>query len=161
MAVTASSPVFGEFKILCDSIALVYHESRNVRHLVRQNLLDQQPWRFVVSLPTGSDDAWRVIRPLRDKAFRTQSAGDAQRVFKTRFQVSLQDLVLMFEDENWRHAKFFGGNAWAGITKLTIQLANTLQSENIESACEMAILLRTSRHNTGTMEEKLFCLDRS
>ncbi len=50
-----------EFDVLCDTLALIYHESRNVRHLVHQKLLNPQPWRFVVSLPTNRDDAWYEI----------------------------------------------------------------------------------------------------
>jgi len=37
------------FNLFCDTVALIYHESRNVRHLSRAGLVDPEPWRFVGS----------------------------------------------------------------------------------------------------------------
>jgi hypothetical protein len=90
------------FNTLCDTVALIYHESRNVRHLVHKNKVDGEPWRFIVSLPTNRDDAWREIIALRDKALESTLVDSVLLVFERRFDVSLHDLEEMFGNENWR-----------------------------------------------------------
>jgi lipopolysaccharide biosynthesis protein len=149
-----------EFNVFCDSIALIYHESRNVRHLLRKGLLNPEPWRFVVSLPTNRDDAWRDIAPLRNKA-RALSVDDALDVFKTRFHVSLSDLSDMFANENWRHAAHYGGNAWAGITKLAVQLAEALRSKDVAAVFQIASQLKEAQHNTGSVQGKIAQLEKN
>src|SRR5262245_17873513 len=93
------------YSLFCNTVALIYHESRNVRHLSHAGLLDPEPLRFVVSLPTDRNDAWRQIAPLRDKARQPVSVDGALNVFESKFQVSLADLLEMFGNENWRHAR--------------------------------------------------------
>ena len=149
-----------EFNVFCDTLALIYHESRNVRHLIRAGLLNSEPWRFVVSLSTNRDEAWREIAPLRDKARRTLSVEGALDVFTTRFHVSLRDLSEMFANTNWRHAKLYGGNAWTEITKLTLQLAEALQSKNRNVVYQIANQLKRARHNTGSLQEKIARLEK-
>lgn len=150
-----------EFNLLCDSVALIYHESRNVRHLLHAGLLNPDPWRFVVSLPTNRDAAWRQIVPLRDKARKTLSVDGALNVFELRFHVSLLHLSEMFSNENWRHARFYGGNAWARITDLAIQLAGALRNEDGGPAHKTAMRLNEARHNTGSVQQKITKLEES
>lgn len=150
-----------EFNVFCDSVALIYHESRNVRHLLREGLLSPEPWRFVVSLPMNRDDAWREIAPLRDKARQTLSVDGALNVFKGRFHASLIDLAEMFTNENWRHAKLYGGNAWAGITELAVQLAEALRSKDRDAVYRIATQLKEARHNTGSVREKIARLEKT
>lgn len=147
--------------MFCDSIALIYHESRNVRHLLGAGLLNPDPWRFVVSLPTNRDNAWREIAPLRNNARQSLSVDGALNVFKSQFHVSLIDLSEMFANENWRHAKLYGGNAWAGITKLAVQLAAALQSKDWGAAYKIATQLKEARHNTGSVQEKIARLEKT
>lgn len=148
-----------EFNVFCDSVALIYHESRNVRHLLSAGLLNPDPWRSVVSLPTNRDDAWREIVPLRDKARQTLSVDDALNVFKSRLHVSLTDLSEIYANENWRHAKLYGGNAWAGITRLAVQLSEALRSKDRDAVCKIAAQLKEARHNTGSVQEKIARLE--
>ncbi len=144
-----------EFNVFCDSVALIYHESRNVRHLLRAGSLNPpEPWRFVVSLPTNRDDAWREIAPLRDKARQTLSVDGALNVFKCRFHVSLIDLSEMFANENWRHARLYGGNAWAGITGLALQAAEALRSKDGDAVHKISTQLKEARHYTGSVQER-------
>lgn len=150
-----------EFNVLCNYVALIYHESRNVRHLLSKGFLNREPWRFVVSLPTNRDDAWREIAPLRDKAQQNLSVDGALNVFKSRFHVSLIDLSELFANENWKHAKHYGGNAWAGITRLAVQLAEALRSKDRPAVCKIAMQLKESRHNTGLVQEKIAQLDKA
>ena len=144
-----------EFNVFCDSAALIYHESRNVRHLLAKGLLNPEPWRFVVSLPTNRYDAWCEIAPLRDKAQQTLSVDGALNIFKSRFHVSLIDLSEMFANQNWRHAKLYGGNAWAGITRLAVQLADAMRNKDVGVVCTIATQLKEARHNTGSVQEKI------
>lgn len=148
---------FGTF---CDALALVYHESRNVRHLVRGEYLDSDPWQYLVSLPRSRDAAWREVAPLRDEAKASGSVDSALKVFEVRFRVSLTAAAEMLADENWRHAKFYGGNAWARISQLTISLARALAANEAESTDEVASKLMDSQHNTGSVRDKLSSLDR-
>jgi len=149
------------FRTLCDVLALIYHEARNVRHLVRQGLLDREPWRFVVSLPTDREDAWREITGTRDKAKKQVSVDGALRLFDSRFHVSLHDLEQMFANENWRHAKEYGGNAWAGITNLAAKLADAMRNQEMEGAERIMTELRNAHHNNGLLFEKLARLQKA
>lgn len=148
------------FNTLCNIVALIYHESRNVRHLVNQNLLVREPWRYVISLPTNPDDAWREIARLRDKALKATSVDSALLVFESRFHVSLSDLKDMFANENWRHAKLYGGNAWESIVNLAVQLVDLLRSNNVVLAQKIETQLKNARHNTGLVYEKIVRLEK-
>jgi hypothetical protein len=143
-----------DFDMLCNAVALIYHEGRNARHLIRAGLLDEGRWRYLVSLPANRDDAWREIAPIRQKALAAPSADAALMEFESRFHVSLQDLADMYANENWRHAKLYGGNAWALIVGLTVKLAIGLRSGNA-AVGEIVAALKGARHNTGSFSEKL------
>jgi hypothetical protein len=149
------------FDYFCNGLALVYHESRNVRHLIRQGLLDETMWRFIVSLPTNRDEAWRQVSPLRDKALESRSVEAALRLFEERFRVSLEDLSEMLANEHWRHTKNYGGNAWANIVRLVIDLGTALRNSEESAAAELASQIKNARHNTGSVYEKLERLERS
>src|SRR5438128_2052655 len=118
------------FNVLLDSVALIYHESRNVRHLVNGKWLSPEPWRNIISLPTNREDAWHEIAPLRDKALQATNLDQALKIFETRFRRSLPELEELFSNSNWKHAKLYGGNAWVNITKLAIALANALRNRD-------------------------------
>jgi hypothetical protein len=108
----------------------------------------------VVSLPTNRNDAWTALVPIRSLALAAPSVDHALGAFQTRFRVSLDDLAHMFANENWRHAKLYGGNAWAVITRLAIRLAEGLRSENT-SVDQLVRELEDTRHNTGFLADKL------
>lgn len=144
---------------LSDYISLLYHEARNVRHLIRAGHVSSEGWEKIINLPNNRNDAWKAIQPIRSSAKQSESAAECLRVFEQRFGADLGTLQKMFEDANWRHAKMYGGNAWARICATVSQLAEALRSEQIleqEVALEM---LRHAEHNTGTVESKLLKLD--
>ena len=147
-------------EVLCNVVTLIYHEARNVRHLVHERLLPSEKWRYLVSLPTNRSDAWRTLVPIRAVALASPSAERALGAFETRFRVSLAALADMFANENWLHAKLYGGNAWAVITRLAIELAEGLRGEN-ESVDRLVRELEDARHNTGSLAEKLDRLERA
>lgn len=146
---------------LCDAISLVYHEARNVRHLVHKGLLSHERWRFLVALPTNREAAWREITAVRENAKKQVSVDAVLKVFHGRFHVSLHDLEEMFANDNWRHAKMYGGNAWAGIANLTAKLADAMRMQEVEAAQCIMTELRNSRHNTGSLCEKLARLQKA
>lgn len=49
-------------------VSLVYHEARNVRHLIQCGVIEQDPWKLVVALPGNKYKAWRAIQDIRAKA---------------------------------------------------------------------------------------------
>ena len=79
------------FKVLCDTVALAYHEARNVRHLTKAKLVDQQPWRFLISLPNNRVDAWREIVPVEPNQRKpfplTRRSGYSKDIFTYRCKI--------------------------------------------------------------------------
>ena len=67
----------------------------------------------------------------------------------------------MYTNGNWRHARSYGGNAWARIAELAIELADALRSENEMAATEIMAKLQTIRHNNGLLTEKLASLEKA
>jgi len=155
----AASETPNPFKRFCDVVALIYHEARNVRHLVRKGLFQEQQWRFLISLPINREDAWDKISAVRGEACKQSSADGVLRVFQNRFRVSLHDLREMFANQNWRHAKSYGGNAWAGITDLAMALSDAIRKDRADEANELLAKLEIARHNTGSLSEKLAKLE--
>lgn len=143
------------FTILCDTVALAYHEGRNVRHLVREGLIDEECWKYLISLSNDRNDAWRQMSTTRDKARNIGSVDGVLQIFEDRFKVSLNDLAEMFANENWHHAKLYGGNAWAKIVILILELAEALRNEDIQLIQQVITDLKESRHNNGLLFDKL------
>lgn len=139
-----------------DYVSLMYHESRNVRHLVRGNHISSEGWESIMSLPTNREDAWRVVNQ-----FATSLPNDAPTVlskFADRFGRNLDQLIVLFENENWRHARNRGGHAWARIGSKVRTLAEALTEGKTERAKEIEQDLQMERHNTGTVQNKLAAL---
>ena len=66
----------------------------------------------------------------------------------------------MFANQNWRHARLYGGNSWAAIVRLALQLAEGLRAED-PAVHEVIASLKSARHNTGTLSEKLNRLEKA
>src|SRR3989442_15115044 len=49
-------------ELLADGLALVYHEARNVRFLIRASVIPATGWEKLVALPTNRVDAWKKIQ---------------------------------------------------------------------------------------------------
>jgi hypothetical protein len=144
---------------LADYVSLLYHEARNVRHLIRANHISADGWEKIVNLPTNRDEAWRAIQPVRNEARKAESASTCLAAFEQRFDVDLEGLQLLFENPNWRHAGLYGGNAWAQIAASVSQLAHAVQSGEVSDQDVAMSALRSARHNTGTVDAKLQSLD--
>jgi hypothetical protein len=131
-------------------VALLYHEARNVRHLVRAGFINKDRWRYLVSLPVNRDDAWREIEPFRAAARTAASADDVVSVFEERFRINVEDVVTMLGDANWRHAGSYGGNAWKSIGVSVMELRAALRAGNADAAKELVVKIRSAhRYRLG------------
>lgn len=130
-----------------------------MRHLIREGLLEPEPYSRLTSLPTNKFKAWKVVTPLREEAAASQNVQGALRVFCTRLGLTLPELATLFKHEGWRSAKV-GGNAWADITGAVNDLANALDSGDSMEASSLVERILEMRHNTGIVGEKLDLLDK-
>jgi hypothetical protein len=142
-----------------DLLALIYHEARNVRHLVRQGLIPEQEWRSLISLPANRIEAWKRVSQLRDAAYAQASPDGVLKLFQNQFHVCLYDIRKMFANDNWRHAKAYGGNAWAGITDFAIALAAAIRERHPDETEYLLAELSKLRHNNGFLMDKLVELE--
>ncbi len=144
-----------------DFMTVVYHEARNVRHLTKGGVVDGQLYERIIHLDIDRWDAWRKLQPLRVAAKKARSAEEAESVFSNRFGKRLEDLVDLFENPNWRHAKLYGGNRWAGITRAVVEFKGTIEAEDSDRASQLQEHVRGMAHNTpgGTVGGKIRELD--
>src|SRR6266536_1194309 len=114
-------------ELLADFITLVYHEARNVRHLVKDGSLDLSGLEKLISLPKNRDAAWGELQSFRVQAEKQQTANEACEVFAHRFGKTLGDLKNIYANSNWKHSKKYGGNAWESIAKDALSLAQAIE----------------------------------
>jgi hypothetical protein len=151
------------FELYCAALALSYHEARNVRHLLHAGHLGpaKQQWQKLTNLPSNRNHAWREVASVMHEAKATGTVVDASQVFVRRFGVTLEDLRAMFENENWKHHRLFGGNAWGSIVSEVLALRDSLRLQDQEDISKHASLLSTARHNTGSLRDKFDELSRN
>lgn len=142
-----------------DFLTLCYHEARNVRHLARAGLLDRAPYRLVIDgLAEERIQAWKQLQHLRDAAGRATSARKAEEVFGRHFAVSLECLVTLSENRNWKDTRR-GGNKWAEINRAVIKLRDAIDQADEELMANLLTNIPLMCHNTGRLDEKLESLD--
>jgi hypothetical protein len=144
---------------LSDYVSLLYHEARNIRHLISDGHVKKEGWEKIVSLPRNRDKAWRIIQPFRISAKQAASASECLHVFEQRFDKDIEALQKMFNAPNWKHAKFYGGNAWAHIAGTVSDLVQAINSGRTPEMDVALDDLRKAEHNTGSVESKLHELD--
>ena len=142
-----------------DLVALIYHEGRNVRHLVKKgHTVDPKFLSLRDGLATNRCEAWKQIQPLRLEAGKAQSGREVERIFERRFNLTLDDLVVLYADLSWRGTSF-GGNAWLPIARKVTQVRDLLDSGRKNEADRLIDLILESYHNTGKISDKLEDLD--
>lgn len=149
----------GVISLLSDGLALVYHEARHVRFLIRARHRPGAGWEQLVSLPRNRVEAWRAIWPVRESAARRPHAGDAARLFEERFGRSLEDLQVLYADPHWKHATAVGGHAWRDVASSVIALRDAIDQAPpgvVDPACAR---LLGARHNNGLVRDKIVELD--
>jgi hypothetical protein len=139
-------------------LCLVYHEGRNVRHLIKAGYLEVSPYERLRQLPNNREKAWEAIQGLRAQASSTGSVVRACRVFERRFDIALEPLAKLYEDEQWSDAPY-GGNQWARITRTLIELRDALNREDSEQAIVLLERIPLMSHNNGEVGKKLRRLD--
>lgn len=144
--------------LLVDYIALVYHEARNVRHLVKGHTVEHEQWKYLVALPVNKHKAWEELHSTRLEAKNAETVRNALLPFERRFQVELEELQALYGHPAWRNSAC-GGNAWKKITELVQLLSAALQEGQWEEADRLLSALADARHNTGLVAAKLHLLD--
>lgn len=140
-------------------VALAYHEARNVRHLVRAGHLDKARYALLISgMPTNRQEAWKALEPLRRQAATASSAREAETVFQRKFDLWLEDLVVISEDPHWSGTQR-GGNRWAEIDRTLIVLRSAIDQQDKKRTTELLEQLPLMSHNTGRLGEKLQLLN--
>ncbi|MFC2028871.1 hypothetical protein ACFLTX_02980 [Chloroflexota bacterium] len=146
------------YAFFVDSLCLVYHEARNVRHLIRSKLIDAKGWDRIISQPTNRDKAWNAIQPVRRKALEKGNPEEAAKVFTDRYGVGLSYLKVLYFHSGWKGSRT-GGNAWSKLTNLVEDLLCALTESDQQKVEETVTKLQLAHHNTGSFQDKLEKLD--
>ena len=143
-----------------DYVTLVYHEARNVRHLVRDGHVEKESYkRIISSLSENPEIAWQQLQRVRIATKKAKSTKRIEKIFQDRFGKDLEELVVLFRNPEWRHAKLRGGNEWAKVTRAVIEFRDAIETNNVGRASELREYIRGMDHNTGKVEAKLYKLD--
>lgn len=85
-----------------DLVSLLYHEGRNVRHLIKDGKPVEPKYLTLRDrLATNRYEAWKQIQPLRQEAAKAKSATSVVQVFEHKFKLTLDDMVSLFSHQSW------------------------------------------------------------
>jgi len=146
-------------RLLADGLALVYHEARHARHLVKGGFLPSTGWERLLSLPTNRVKAWQAIQAVREDAAKALTPDEAIDLFEKRFGKDLASLGELYANEHWKHAKTVGGHAWRGVTAAVGTLGMAIQRGRVSEIEGAVHSLLSSRHNNGAVRDKIVELD--
>jgi hypothetical protein len=144
--------------LLVDYVALVYHEARHVRYLIRVRAVEPKAWKYLVALPVNRHKAWEVLQRIRAEAHQAETVRAALLPFERRFKVTLGHLQVLYDNLARRNA-VYGGNAWKAIAMLVWRLAAALEKDHSDEASGLLTMLSRAQHNTGSVVAKLRQLD--
>ena len=148
-------------RLFVDGLALVYHEARNVRHLIGGGYLEAVGWEEIIKLPENRKEAWKQIQTLRDLGNESSSASQASARFVAKFTRSLDELITLYQNPNWRHAAGYGGHKWINVTGIVRNLGRALGEGHANDAPDFCDDLIASSHNNGLVREKIRKMDES
>jgi len=143
-------------------VCLLYHEARNVRHPIKRGLVPY-PGKYsrLLNLAGNPNEAWQQMASTRESAFKASSAGAITRLFEEMYGLTLSDLFALYKEGFWRHARLYGGNAWAPITAQVMDLAASLADQDGPRPSALVNEISAMCHNTGTVQSKLERLEMS
>jgi hypothetical protein len=142
-----------------DIVALVYHEGRHVRHLLRNGqILDPKYVVLRNNLAQNQNEAWRQMQSVHHLASHAQSAGSAKRIFERQFGLTMDEMVTLYSDPAWSETHY-GGNAWLQVTHGANELANYLDLGREDEARRLLFSILRSSPNNDTIIKKLHELD--
>ena len=151
--------IHDQIELFANYLALAYHEARNVRHLVRAGYLDRSRYRALIDgMSVNRVEAWKQLEPLRRDATRARSAQDAEGIFHRKFGFSLENLVVLSDNPNWRGTGY-GGNRWADIDRVLVDLRSAIDGNDGGRVDRLFQELPMMCHNTGLLGEKLKSLE--
>lgn len=145
--------------LFTDIVTLLYHEARNVRHLLKKAGVPPEFQVLRDGLATNRYEAWRQLQPVRREAASQLSGSDVERVFKSHFGLAIDDLVDLYNHHGWKGSDY-GGNAWLPIAIRASEIRDLIDAGEEKEADELAGLVLVSSHNTGKVGDKLRDLDR-
>ena len=148
-------------RIFVDGLALIYHEARNVRHLIGDGYLESAGWEEIIKLPENRKEAWKQIQTLRDLGNESSSAPQASACFADKFTRSLDELITLYQNPNWRHAAGYGGHKWINVTEVVRNLGRALDEGRANDAPGFCDDLIASSHNNGLVRDKIRRMDES
>ena len=150
----------GIISSFADLVTLLYHEGRNVRHLVKKDsTVDPKFLPLRNGLATDRCEAWKQIQPLRLEASKAQLGREVEQMFERQFNLTLDDLVILYAHPGWKGTPLYGGNAWLPIAHKVKEVRDLLDSGRKDEAyCLVGLILEMS-HNTGKVCDKLRNLD--
>lgn len=138
-----------------DYVALLYHEARNVRHLVKLGAVSTSDFARLIALPTNKYAAWSEISRMRTKA--ASGKGEAAiGIFESAYGVTLGDLAALFARPEWKNnSPGYGGNRWTEIAKAVQDLRDVLAQGDSVAAAGLETTIKAMKHNTGIVGDKL------
>jgi len=84
--------------LLVDYTTLVYHEARNVRHLIQVRVIEPEVWKYLVALPVNRNKAWEALQDTCREAQQAKSVQVALLQFERRFKVTLEQLQVLYDN---------------------------------------------------------------
>jgi hypothetical protein len=148
-------------RIFVDGLALVYHEARNVRHLIKKGYLEPDGWEEIIKLPGNRREAWKQLQTLRGIGKESSLASQASARFAAKFGRSVDELITLYQNPNWRHAAGYGGHKWIDVTEIVRDLGSALEEGRANDASVFCNDLIASSHNNGLVRDKIRRMDES
>jgi|TARA_B100001971_G_C17896781_1_gene385900 hypothetical protein len=106
-------------------------------------------------------DAWEQLQDIRLEAKKAETARDSLLPFERCFKVTIEQLIVLYDNPNWRHSVAYGGNAWKEITKQVLCLVDAMEKDQSDEVSELLEKLSEAEHNNGSVKDKLNDLDNS
>jgi hypothetical protein len=142
-----------------DLVTLLYHEGRNVRHLVKNGKpIDSKFLSLRDRLSTNRYQAWKQIQHLRLKAGKVRSSKKVKFIFEQYFKLTLDELIALYAHPSWK-GTFYGGNAWLPLARKVKEASELLDSGSDDEANCLICQIMEMSHNTGKVNQKLKDLD--
>jgi hypothetical protein len=145
--------------LFADGLALVFHEARHVRHLIKAGFVPAISWSALTMLAANRVVAWRQIQPQRMSASKEAEAAQAAAVFEARFNKGLTELSDLYRNPHWRHAAHVGGHAWLAVAAAVSALGSAIDSAGSNEISLRSEELLMAKHNNGSIAAKIVDLD--
>ena len=148
-------------RIFVDGLALIYHEARNVRFLIKDGNLEPDRWEELIKLPKNRGKAWEQLQTLRGIGKESSLASQASARFAAKFGPSVDELITLYQNPHWKDAAGYGGHKWINVTEIVRDLGSALEEGRANDASVFCDDLIASSHNNGLVRDKIRRMDES